>query len=96
MVASTARRSLPSTQEVPDPCTSIATPSSARRPRLFLDVQLPSGCGRSGDRNRAERVGFIDSREKAETVMAFVADPAVGKEPGIWRAWLVVRYDAVA
>jgi len=40
--------------------------------------------------------GFIDTEKEAETVMAFLADPAVGKEPGIWRAWLVARYDAAA
>lgn len=38
--------------------------------------------------------GFIDTAEEAEAVMAFLAEPAVGKEPGVWRAWLVVRYDA--
>ncbi|HUP69362.1 MAG TPA: hypothetical protein VM142_06055 [Acidimicrobiales bacterium] len=37
--------------------------------------------------------GFIDTAEQAEAVMAFLADPAVGKETGIWRAWLVVRYE---
>ena len=37
--------------------------------------------------------GFLDGAEEAAAVMAFLADPAVGKEPGIWRAWLVVRYD---
>lgn len=40
--------------------------------------------------------GFIDTEEEAETVMTFLADPAVGLEPGMWRAWLVARYDAVA
>ena len=39
--------------------------------------------------------GFIDTAEQADAVMAFLADPAVGKEPGIWRAWIVVRYDTV-
>lgn len=38
--------------------------------------------------------GFIDTAEEAEAVMAYLADAAVAKEPGVWRAWLVVRYDA--
>lgn len=40
--------------------------------------------------------GFIDTADQAAAVMAYLADPAVGKEDGIWRAWLVVRYDGDA
>lgn len=36
--------------------------------------------------------GFIDTADQAAAAMAYLADPAVGKEDGIWRAWLVVRY----
>jgi hypothetical protein len=38
--------------------------------------------------------GFIDSAEQADAVVAYLADPAVAKEDGIRRAWLIVRYDA--
>ena len=37
--------------------------------------------------------GLVATAEEAAAVMEFLADPAVGKEPGVWRAWLVVRYD---
>jgi hypothetical protein len=38
--------------------------------------------------------GFIDTAEQADAVMTYLADPAMAKEDGIWRAWLIVRYDA--
>lgn len=43
----------------------------------------------------ANEHGFLDTAGQADAVMAYLSDPAVGKEPGIWRAWLVVRYEAV-
>ena len=36
--------------------------------------------------------GFLSTREEADAAMAYLARPDIGKEPGIWRAWLVVRY----
>jgi len=39
--------------------------------------------------------GFIDTAEQADAVMTYLADPAMAKEDGIWRAWLIVRYDAL-
>jgi len=37
--------------------------------------------------------GFIETAQQADAVMTYLADPAVAKEEGIWRAWLIVRYD---
>lgn len=52
---------------------------------LQPDVERATGVVPNGD-------GFIATREEAQAVMAYIARPDVGKEPGVWRAWLVVSY----
>jgi hypothetical protein len=37
-------------------------------------------------------VGFISTRDEARRVMDYLEQPVVGKEPGVWRAWLIVAY----
>jgi hypothetical protein len=53
--------------------------------RLQPAVELATGVIPNHD-------GFIATPDDARTVMSYLAQPEVGKDPGLWRAWLVVSY----